>query len=95
MRKKPIKNYIRTHRLKRGFSQREVATLLGHKGQALVSHWEKGTKIPTLENFFRLAAILKIFPAEMLYKELLDQIRDEILQRKKRLNIWEEYRYPR
>jgi transcriptional regulator with XRE-family HTH domain len=72
-------------------SQKKIATLLGYKNQAIVSHWENEKKMPNLKNFFRLAAILKIFPAEMLYNEYFNDIKHEIHLRKQKLNIWEKY----
>ena len=86
-----IKNRIRTYRLKRGLSQKDVANLVGHKSQTLISYWENDKKTPTLKNFFKLASILKIFPAEMLFNELFDEVKHEIHQRKHKLGIWEKY----
>ena len=86
-----IKNRIRTYRLKRGLTQKDVSILLGYKNQSLLSHWENDKKTPTLKNFFKLASILKIFPAEMLFNELFDEIKHEIHQRKHKLGIWEKY----
>ena len=80
-----IKNRIRTYRLKRGLSQKDVANLVGHKSQTLISYWENDKKTPTLKNFFKLASILKIFPAEMLFNELFDEVKHEIHQRKHKL----------
>jgi len=83
-------NQIRRYRLKRGFSQKEVAQLMGYKAQSPVSQWEAGTRLPDLANAFKLCAILKCMP-EVLFGELHDQMRHQIFLRKRKLNLWERY----
>ena len=39
--------------MRRGLSQKEVARLLGHRNQSLLSHWENGNKLPSLMNLFK------------------------------------------
>jgi len=88
--KRPIKNNIRTFRMRRGLSQKEVARLLGHRNQSLLSHWENGNKLPSLMNLFKLSAALKV-PGELLYRNLFQSANYEVHQRKKKFGIWERY----
>ena len=88
--KRPVKNEIRTYRLRRGFSQRDVAKILGYRNQSPISHWENGSKVPNLENFLKLSAALKV-PPELLYRDLLRKVREEVFRRKREFGIWERY----
>jgi len=54
-----FKNNIRAFRQKRGYSQKYLARLLGHKDPAQIYHWEKGIKIPSVKNAIRLAIALR------------------------------------
>ena len=83
-------NRIRSYRLKRGFSQKEVALIMRYRDQSRVCHWEAGRKFPSLINVLRLSATLKC-PVEILFGKLFDRIREEVLARKKKLDIWERY----
>ena len=83
-------NQIRTYRLKRGFSQKEAALIMGYRDQSRLCHWEGGHKFPTLVNALKLSAALKC-PVEVLFSKLFDRIRSDIFARKKKLDLWERY----
>lgn len=51
------KNNLRKLRLERNLTQQDVAHLLGHKYQDRISKWEKGHKVPNLQNLTRLCQI--------------------------------------
>jgi len=61
-------NRIREYRLRAGFSQKRLGELLG-KGRCLVSLWERGRRLPSLPNVFRLAKTLGTL-SEALYGAL-------------------------
>ncbi len=44
----PLANYLRTHRLKTGFTQHELATVLGYMSHMAVSRHERQESIPAL-----------------------------------------------
>jgi len=61
-------NRIREYRLRAGLSQKRLGELLG-KGRCLVSLWERGRRLPSLPNVFRLAKTLGTL-SEALYAAL-------------------------
>lgn len=60
-----LDNYLRTFRKNRGFSQREVAFLLGCHSGAKVSRYERSKRIPPLETIFAYEVILGISSREL------------------------------
>ncbi|MFA6587593.1 MAG: helix-turn-helix transcriptional regulator [Patescibacteria group bacterium] len=83
-------NDIRRIRRSRHLRLKDVAILMGQKSVAHISHWEKGRKIPSLTNLFKLAAILGIQP-EFLFLELYRQIRKDVHELNQNHNIFERY----
>ena len=61
-----LDNYLRTYRKSRGFSQRELAFLLGCHSGAKVSRYERSKRIPPLETIFAYEVILGT-PAQELF----------------------------
>jgi transcriptional regulator with XRE-family HTH domain len=61
-----LDNYLRTYRKNRGFSQREVAFLLGCHSAGKVSRYERSKRIPPLETIFAYEVILGM-PARELF----------------------------
>lgn len=70
-------NNIRRYRKLRYLRQRDVANMLGLKETNDIYRWERGKKLPSLQNALKLSYILKC-PIEILflnqYKELKKQI---------------------
>jgi transcriptional regulator with XRE-family HTH domain len=52
-----LSNYLRTHRRRRGFSQTEVAILLGCTHGSKVSRYERGERIPKFSTLLELEVI--------------------------------------
>ena len=48
----PLNNYLRTHRKRIGFTQKEIAFLIGSNDSAKVSHFETFKHIPQLKTSF-------------------------------------------
>ena len=57
---------LRRFRLRRGYTQAELAHLIGLRRPAPVSLWETGTGLPRPETIIRMAAALECTPAELL-----------------------------
>jgi transcriptional regulator with XRE-family HTH domain len=60
-------------RRNRGFAQKHVATLLGHRYTQMVSKYERGTSLPPLETALLLEIALGVRLADLyvdLYQEL-------------------------
>lgn len=53
-------NNLRALRKARGLPQKEVATLIGHKYQDRISHWEKGQMVPHMKNLIKLSRMYKV-----------------------------------
>lgn len=68
MAQKRIASYLRTHRKKSGFTQRDLAQLLGYGDEGPVSRQERGVIVPSLrmalayEAIFR-APVSELFPS--------------------------------
>lgn len=60
-----LNNYLKTFRKTRGFTQREVAFLLGGHNAAKVSRYERSRRIPSLETIFVYETILGISAHEL------------------------------
>lgn len=68
-RKHIIPNNLKECRLKCGYTQKEIAKLLGKEIENRLSRWEKGIAIP---NVFNLLKLCKLYNAkvEEIYPEL-------------------------
>lgn len=52
-----ISNNLKALRLKAGLRQKDVAKKLGLKCEDRISHWERGTAMPSVKNLMRLRRI--------------------------------------
>lgn len=66
------------------FSTSHIGHLLGHKDSSTYCDYERGDRIPSLVNAFRLSAILRT-PVEFLFPSLYDGLRDAIRAEEERL----------
>jgi transcriptional regulator with XRE-family HTH domain len=69
---------------------RDVANLIGVRDPSNVAHWEKGRKVPTLRNALKLSAAIGA-PVEVLYSDLLRELRREISGNQERSSIRRTY----
>lgn len=65
MEQKLWKNNLKQLRLERGYSQQQVAELIGLKCQNRLCRWEKGISIPSLQNLVRLAQVYQLEIAKL------------------------------
>lgn len=65
----PKTNKLKECRVKVGLSQFEVTVRMGFHSTDRISKWEKGTRLPSLVNLFKLAEIYHVTPKE-LYPEI-------------------------
>jgi transcriptional regulator with XRE-family HTH domain len=66
------------------FSTAHVGHLLGHQDSSTYCEYERGVRLPTLVNAFRLSAILRT-PVEFLFPGLYDQLREAIRAEEERM----------
>ena len=85
---KPYPNQLRRFRRKAGFSQKELAKLIGHKTTAHISRYEHGVKLPNLITALKICAALGTL-VDVAFGDLNLLISKEITERKQRYNLWE------
>lgn len=81
---KKVPNCLRKYRRVRGFSQREVAVLLGFKSTSMISRWEKGHCMPSYLNVLRLAIVYRTM-TDALFIDLMRLLRDDIRKKEERV----------
>lgn len=72
-----IKNHLWLYRKRMGFSQKQVALLLGHKSTWPISDYERGKRLPTLTTALKLEIILRV-PVAFLYQDLYGNLKRKI-----------------
>ncbi len=80
-----LPNRIWMYRKRLHLGQKQVALLMGLKSMAHISHYERGLKLPRLENALKLEAILSV-PVSFIFAPLNSRIRSEILAKRKHIN---------
>lgn len=58
-------SYLRTHRNRSGFTQRELAQLVGHGSEAAVSRHERGKSLPSFRVALAYAAVFQVDVREL------------------------------
>ena len=79
-----IPNRLRKHRRLQGYSQRDVARLLGLKNANRISKWERGCSAPDFLNFMKLSILYHTIPFD-LYFELFQELKGELSAREQEL----------
>ena len=77
-----IRNCLRRHRRARGFTQQDVAAILGLKSANMISRWENGSCLPSTTNLLKLAAIYRTM-VDALYIDLLRALKTDLLERER------------
>lgn len=76
-----------------GFTQEQVAAILGYVSPAHVGHWERGRKLPSLITALKLEIVYRV-PVAFLFPELHARLRADLRQREERLRARWEGRKP-
>jgi transcriptional regulator with XRE-family HTH domain len=79
-----LSNYLRAHRKRAGFSQAEIAFLLGCQSSAKVSRYERFSRKPNLETVFVYELVFQV-PARELFAGLFSDIEMATIQRAQKL----------
>lgn len=77
-------NCLRKLRKINGYTQKEVAMVLGIKNTGMISRWESGQRFPNAMNMFRLAILYRTM-ADALYIDQIRILRDEIKKKREKL----------
>lgn len=80
----PLPNYLRMHRKRTGFSQDEVASLLGVRSGAKVCRYERNRRVPTLETALAYEAIFHV-PTRELFLGTHQKVEKQVSRRAGRL----------
>ena len=67
-----------------GYTQKDLAFLLGLKNYSTISRWEQGTAIPGIVVLLKLSILFRTLPGE-LYFDLIKELREEVYIREKSL----------
>jgi transcriptional regulator with XRE-family HTH domain len=70
-------NTLTLHRKTLGYSQRQVAALIGLHDTVPISLWERGVKMPNAINLIKLSLIYRTYPNE-LYGDVFYSLREEL-----------------
>lgn len=79
-----LHNYLRTHRKRIGFTQRDIAVLIGSNHVGKISRYETFDQIPHLTTVLAYEVIFQTSPRE-LFGGLFDKVAEEILKRSEAL----------
>lgn len=63
-----------------GYTQSEVARLLGHKNTNRLCSWETGQMMPSVENLFKLSIIYRTLP-DALFFDLRRKLHAELKEK--------------
>jgi len=81
---KKIPNNLRKYRKAIGLKQREVARILNLKSSGMISRWEKGVRLPSLLNAFKLAGLYCVL-VDALFFPLIRLIKRKIMERQEEI----------
>lgn len=71
-----LHNYLRMHRRKTGFTQKEIAFLIGSNQVGKISRYEKFYSIPQLKTILALEIIFQVTARE-LFAGLFEEVKKE------------------
>ena len=87
---KPYTNQLKRVRRRAGYTQGELAKLIGHKTTSHISRYENGLKLPNLTTALKLCSAIGSL-VDVAFGDLQEQISKEIKLRKEKYNLWEKY----
>ena len=70
-------NNLVLYRRRMGFSQKQVARLLGHRDTSMVSHYEHGRALPPIAMALSLEIIYRV-PVAFLFPGMYDELKRRI-----------------
>ena len=82
---KQKQNSLVLYRRRMGFSQKQVARLLGHRDTSMVSHYEHGRALPPLTAALALEIILRV-PVAFLFPGMYDDLKHQIRKMEEELS---------
>ena len=77
-------NHLLLYRKRMELSQKQVASILGLKNTAILSHYERGTSRPSLTRALGLEIVYRV-PVAFLFPELYEEIREQVRAKESRM----------
>ena len=81
---KQKQNNLVLYRRRMGFTQRQVARLLGHRDTSMVSHYEHSRALPPLAVALGLEIVYRV-PVAFLFPAMYDELKRQIRQQEETL----------
>jgi len=81
---KQKQNNLVLYRKRMGFTQKQVARLLGQRDTSMVSHYEQGRALPPLGVALRLEIVYRV-PVAFLFPNMYDELKRQIRQQEESL----------
>jgi len=85
MARQKLQNYLRTYRKRAGFSQDEMAFLLGCRRGTKVSRYECFKRLPELPTAFAYETVFRV-PARELFAGIFEQVQRVTIRRARALH---------
>ena len=79
-----LPNYLRTYRKRAGFTQDDIAYLLGCRSGAKVSRYENFSRLPGIKTCFAYSVIFRVSQQELFAGEY-QKVEKEVLMRARRM----------
>lgn len=79
-----VPNRLWTYRKRMGFTQKEVADIVGYQTEAHISDYEHGRKLPSLATAFKLEIVYRA-PVAFLYPEMYAEFKERLRMREDRV----------
>src|SRR5262245_17775684 len=77
-------NRLWNYRKRMGFTQKQVAAIIGHVTRTQIGNWEGGHRVPTLLSALKLEIVYRV-PIAFLYPDLYRMLKDKLHSREARL----------
>ena len=91
--RKTKRNNLVLYRRRMGYSQKQVARLLGRSDTSMLSHYERSRALPPLAVALTLEIIYRV-PVAFLFPNLYDEIKLHIRQQEERIPGLRQRRLP-
>lgn len=85
MKSKTLALYLKSARQEAGFSQSDVASILGYRNSQFISNWERGVSAPPMKVLGKLVDLYRIDKQtviEVILKDTRDYLEQEIKTKK-------------
>jgi transcriptional regulator with XRE-family HTH domain len=82
---KQKQNNLILYRRRMGFTQKQIARLLGQRDASMVSHYEHGRALPPLAVALSLEIIYRV-PVAFLFPAMYDELKREIREQEESLS---------